>query len=477
MAPPRSLASSLARATSRATASPRLPRPPLTPLRHYSAPPSNAIPASKRKYVPSSGTYPRGFLASGTHVGVKPGNTTQPDLALIASTVPCAAAAVFTQNSFQAAPVTVSREVLERRGGEGVRAVVVNSGCANAVTGRGGMEDAVSMGKEVDRCFAEDDDGRGPSTLVMSTGVIGQRLPIRKILSGIPPGHAALSPSHVSWLAAATAICTTDTFPKLLSQPFTLPSHPDTTYHLAGMTKGAGMIHPNMATLLGIVCTDAAVSASALGQLLAHATARSFNSISVDGDTSTNDTVALLANSAGAPPATAPITSAASPDYAAFQATLTAFLQRLAHLVVRDGEGATKFLSVRVARAPTYAAAHAVAASVATSPLVKTALYGRDANWGRVLAAVGNTPALPPGTVVPAQTSVRFVALRTGAAINLLTAGEPEAVDEAAAAKLLEEEDVEILVTLRTEEGGEEATYWTCDFSHEYVTINGDYRT
>ncbi|KAI9805102.1 MAG: hypothetical protein M1825_000936 [Sarcosagium campestre] len=465
--------------------------------RQYSAPPSNQIPLSKQKYVPRTGTYPQGFRASGTHVGVKPGNKSTPDLALIISDVPCSAAAVFTKNKFQAAPVTVSREVLRRRGGSGIKGVVINSGCANAVTGRGGLEDAENMAAEVDRCTRlhesdavrsrPDDDSTGSSTLVMSTGVIGQRLPISKILTSIPSAYSSLSPTHDSWLSAARAICTTDTFPKLLSRSFTLPSSPSTEYRLCGMTKGAGMIHPNMATLLGVLCTDAPVVPAALAPLLTHAVSRSFNSISVDGDTSTNDTVALLANGAAISKSTPiDISTDAGSDYVALQQTLTDFAVDLAKLVVRDGEGATKFVTVRVTAAPSYAVAHAVAASVARSPLVKTALYGRDANWGRVLCAVGYTAGLPSDAIVPEQTSVSFVPADGTPPLKLLVRGEPEAVDEDRAREILEHEDLEIVVKLRdldldpgpdTNGDGEEAVYWTCDFSHEYVTINGDYRT
>ncbi|KAI9760192.1 MAG: translocon subunit [Chaenotheca gracillima] len=451
-----------------------------TPMRHYSAPISDAIPQAKQKYVPTSGTYPKGFLASGTHVGVKPSNTRNPDLALIASETPCSAAAVFTKNKFQAAPVTVSREVLQRREGSGVRGIVVNSGCANAVTGKGGIEDAESMSREVDRCFAignkEEQDGKGSRTVVMSTGVIGQRLPIQKILDRIPTAHKSLSPEHSSWLTAASAICTTDTFPKLRSTTFTLPSTGNTTYSMAGMTKGAGMIHPNMATLLGLIVTDAPIAPSALSPLLTHAVSRSFNSISIDGDTSTNDTVAILANGAAAPPRTQPITSPSSPDYTSFQTTLTSFARDLSHLVVRDGEGATKFVTIRVGAAPSYEVAHAVASSIARSPLVKTALYGRDANWGRIICAAGYTADIPADAIRPERTTVSFVPTDGSAELKLLVEGEPESVDEERAAKILEAEDVEIKVLLG-HGAGEEACYWTCDFSHEYVTINGDYRT
>lgn len=240
------------------------------------------------------------------------------------------------------------------------------------------------------------------------------------------------------------------------------------------------MIHPNMATLLGIMCTDAPIEPSVLQSLLSHSVSRSFNSISVDGDTSTNDTVALLANGAAGG---TPITSTDSQDYAAMQDVLTKFTQSLAQLVVRDGEGATKFVTVRVQNSPSYEDARLIASTIARSPLVKTALYGKDANWGRILCAVGYTQGTSPGTVIPEKTSVGFKPVDGSAELKLLVNGEPEAVDEARAAKILEHEDLEIVVDLaggaRGEEGkgGEEALYWFCDFSHEYVTINGDYRT
>ncbi|KAJ6053611.1 uncharacterized protein N7446_009623 [Penicillium canescens] len=439
-------------------------------VRCYSAPLDMAIPASKQRYIPASGSYPQGFQVSGTHVGVKASNTRFPDLALIASDTPCSAAAVFTTNKFQAAPVQVSKKTLHSRKGEGIRAVVINSGCANAVTGKGGLEDAVQMGRKVDECNGVEND----SSLVMSTGVIGQRLPITKILDRIPTAHSTLASTHEAWLMTARAICTTDTFPKLLSRTFTLPSSPNLTYRLAGMTKGAGMIHPNMATLLGVVCTDAP-----------HAVSRSFNSISIDGDTSTNDTIAVLANgAAGGETVRAPTsTSSPSADYTALQSVLTDFAQELSQLVVRDGEGATKFVTVRVTNSPDYESARQIASTIARSPLVKTALYGRDANWGRILCAVGYTQGVAEGTIVPERTSVSFRPVDGSAVLNLLVNGEPESVDEERASVILQNEDLEIVVDLGGGEkgdagcGGEDAVYWFCDFSHEYVTINGDYRT
>ena len=347
---------------------------------------------------------------------------------------------------------------------------MINSGCANAVTGKQGLEDATSMASAVDSCLKADSPS---STLVMSTGVIGQHLPISKILSGIPIAHSTLSPTHNSWLTAARAICTTDTFPKLLSTTFSLPSSPGKTYSLAGMAKGAGMIHPNMATLLGILTTDAPIPASTLQPLLTYAIDRSFNSISIDGDTSTNDTVAILTNGAAGGQ---PITSLTSADGAAMQEILTSFAQELSQLVVRDGEGATKFVRVRVTNAADYGSAKAIASSIARSPLVKTALYGKDANWGRILCAVGFTPDLSQEAIDTEKTSVSFVPVADGEQeLKLLVNGEPEKVDEARAGKILQSEELEIKVDLGT--GREEASYWFCDFSHEYVTINADYRT
>ncbi|PVI03145.1 Arginine biosynthesis bifunctional protein ArgJ beta chain [Periconia macrospinosa] len=447
-----------------------------TQVRNYAAPGEGTIPAAKRKYVPTSGTYPLGFRAGSAHVGVKPSNTRFDDLALVASDTPCSGAAVFTTNKFQAAPVTVSRDTLKKRSGEGVRAVVVNSGCANAVTGKGGIEDAIRMGQETDKCFIEDsngeDDGKGSRSIVMSTGVIGQRLPIQKIVDKVPTAYYNLGGTHDHWLSAARAICTTDTFPKLVSRTFTLPSS-DKEYRIAGMTKGAGMIHPNMATLLGIICTDAPVAPAALQSALTSAITKSFNSISIDGDTSTNDTVAILANGA----AGGETISTTSPDFNAFADTLTAFAIDLAKLVVRDGEGATKFVTIRVTNAKSYADAKAVGNAIAKSPLVKTALYGKDANWGRILCATGYAEGVGPDGIVPEETSVSFVPTDGSPKLKLLVKGEPEQVDEARAAKILESEDLEIEVRLSERDDGEHATVWTCDFSHEYVTINGDYRT
>jgi glutamate N-acetyltransferase/amino-acid N-acetyltransferase len=316
---------------------------------------------------------------------------------------------------------------------------------------------------------------RSPGFLLLRNG----RLPIQKILRKIPIAFDALGSSHDHWLATARAICTTDTFPKLVSRTFNLPSSPLITYSIAGLTKGAGMIHPNMATLLGMIATDAPITPALLPGLLLNAVDRSFNSISIDGDTSTNDTVAILANGAAGGQE---VTSPSSEDYTVFQDILTDFAIDLAKLVVRDGEGATKFVTIRVTESPSLAGARKVASTIAKSPLVKTALYGKDANWGRILCATGyaqiSEPGMPPTEVdeiIPEKTSVSFIPSDGSPELKLLINGEPETVDEVRAAEILAHEDLEIVVRLGN--GKEEAVYWTCDFSHEYVTINGDYRT
>lgn len=382
---------------------------------------------------------------------------------MLTSDKECNAAAVFTTNVFKAAPVQVDRKILEVTKGKGIKTVVVNSGCANAVTGEGGIHDAQQMVKKADSVFGS--ESSLPASLVMSTGVIGQRLKIDKILAGIEEHAPAMKNDHEAWLNTARGICTTDTFPKLMSQEFKIGDH---TYTIAGLTKGAGMIHPRMATLLGFFATDAPVSASALSVALKHAADRSFNAISVDGDTSTNDTIVCLANGA----AGGPEITESSASFNTFQDILTDFSSRLSQLVVRDGEGATKFVKITVNDAVSEQEAAKVAETVACSPLVKTALYGKDANWGRILCAVGYSGM----QVEPTKTTVSFMPTDGSAELKLLVNGEPEQVDEARASEILEMEDLEIKIDLGTG-GNKGANFWTCDFSHEYVTINGDYRT
>ncbi|KAI0525373.1 arginine biosynthesis bifunctional protein ArgJ [Xylaria bambusicola] len=416
---------------------------------------------------------PKGFKVSGTIVGVKPNNTTKLDLAFITSQSPCSAAAVVTKTKFQAAPITVSRKLLESHGSN-IRGVIINSGNANAVTGSGGLEDALAMSKTADQYL-----GAENSALVMSTGVIGQRLPIKRILDGIPAAHEALGDSEMHWMECATAICTTDTFPKLRFRTFTLPSSPSIEYRIAGMTKGAGMICPNMATLLGVVATDAPIATPALQAALRAATDKSFNSISIDNDMSTNDIVAVLANGAAGG---SEVTAEKKEDFETFKAVLTDLSVDLAKLIVQDGEGATKFITIRVTDALSEAGARQIAATVAQSSLFKTAMYGKDANWGRIVASAGSAFVRPGQAQVDDapdidvdRMCVSLVPADGSAELKLLVDGRPEVVDESRAASILQNENVEFVISLGT--GSHEATHWTCDLSHEYVTINGDYRT
>ncbi|KAH9933491.1 uncharacterized protein B0H18DRAFT_952016 [Fomitopsis serialis] len=421
--------------------------------------------------IPDS-AFPAGYAVTGLHCGIK--KTGAPDLAVILSTSPrpTSAAACFTRNAFKAAPVVVSEEVLNANDGR-ARAIVVNSGCANAVTGKKGMEDAWSMVRATD-ALLESPPKEKSETLVMSTGVIGVNLPISKILTGIQSQSKegkTLGSTFDAWERAAKAFMTTDTFPKLRAHTFTVNGK---EYRIAGMDKGAGMIHPDMgpprssgqlhATLLGCILTDAAVSSRSLQSALTYAVDRSFNSISVDGDMSTNDTIVVLANGAATGGSdTQEIDEQRDPTaYTTFRDALTTFAAELAQLVVRDGEGATKFVTVSVQGAATYEDAHRIASRISTSALVKTALYGEDANWGRILAAAGAVPLSKP--LDPARVNVSFIPTDGSPALPLLINGEPETVDEVRAKQILSVEDLAIQVELGL--GSQSAKYWTCDFSY-----------
>ncbi|KAG9019199.1 hypothetical protein FRB90_005274 [Tulasnella sp. 427] len=429
--------------------------------------------------------FPQGFIATGLYSGIKKHkDKSKPppnDLGVVISTSPrTSSAACFTLNAFKAAPVVVSGEVLAITQGR-ARALVVNSGCANAVTGTQGMQDAWDMVRTTDCLVATHGDGAAGSvenqTLVMSTGVIGQLLPTEKILQGIGKASSALAGGFKAWEALARAFMTTDTFPKLRARSFDLNG---TTVRFAGIDKGAGMIHPKMgppgpphATLLGLIATDAAVSPRSLQSALTWAVDRSFNSISVDGDMSTNDTIIAFAN--GASGMETEIDEETNPEaYKTFRDELTSFAVDLAKLVVLDGEGATKFVTVSVEGATSYTDAHKIASTVSTSTLLKCALYGEDANWGRILCAVGYTSSLST-PIDPTKISLSFIPADGSEHLKLLTKGEPEIVDEVRAKQILEQEELEIRIELGL--GKENAQYYTCDLSHEYVTINGDYRS
>ncbi len=396
-----------------------------------------------------------GFDCAGVAAGIKPEGMM--DVALIASPGPCTAAATFTQCKFPAAPVLYDKQVLSMQT-SGIHGLVVNSGCANACTGPQGMANARLMAEWTEKELG----ARDRSVLVMSTGVIGVQLPMDILTRGITQAVGNLRPD--GWLEAARGFMTTDTFPKLYAGCTEIGDHP---IRVSGISKGSGMIHPNMATMLGVLVTDAAVSPAVLQTALSAAVQISYNCISVDGDTSTNDTVILMANGRSGAPS---IDSVEDPRFAALQAEITQASIALAQAIVRDGEGATKLVSITVEGAASDTDAHAAGRTVSVSPLVKTAFYGSDANWGRILCAVGNSSA----EIVPERTSL-FIQAADRPELQLVAAGTPTDYAEEDAAAIFSATEIEVRIDLGLGEG--RAQVWTCDFSHEYVTINGDYRT
>ena len=356
--------------------------------RTYATAPPTPNTSSKDHHIVTytADAFPAGFAVAGTHAGVKK-KAGALDLGLLISTSdqPASAAACMTRNVFKAAPVTVTADLLHRASGH-AKGFVVNSGCANAVTGKKGLEDAWSMSNTVtELAGVAGREAEQGGTLVMSTGVIGQNLPIDSIVSTIPKTYKELASTPEAWMNLAKAFMTTDTFPKLRTKTFTIGGK---QYKMAGIDKGAGMIAPNMgppqpphATLLGVIATDASVEPESLQKALQYATDRSFNSITVDGDMSTNDTILALANGAAAE-GVPPISESETPEqFNQFKEELKSFAAELAQLIVRDGEGATKFVTVRVINGPSFEVANAVARSVASSSLVKTAMYGEGRFW------------------------------------------------------------------------------------------------
>jgi len=401
----------------------------------------------------------RGFQAAGVGCGIK--ETGAPDLALVYSEAPCRVAGVFTTNRVKAAPVLVDQLVLAKNR-DAVHVAVVNSGNANACTGLQGINDAKTMACTAAAAL----EVKCTASLVMSTGVIGRPLPMDRIGEGIVEAQQRLSSDGGH--DAARAIMTTDTRPKELAVKIQLPEQA-VTCTIAGMAKGAGMIHPNMATMLSVITTDAAIASAPLQQALGDAVKRSFNMITVDGDTSTNDTVLLLANGLAG---NDEIADSASPEFTVFRDGLTHVCTELAKMIVRDGEGATKFVEITVKGAPSFADARQVAMSVANSNLVKTALFGQDPNWGRVLAAVGYSGV----EVDPARIALWFAPGGDGgSALQLVRDGQPCDVDEQRAREILSESDIAIIIDLGL--GTEAATVWTCDLSYEYVKVNAAYTT
>ena len=399
-----------------------------------------------------SPTTPLGFRAAAVAAGIK--QSGRPDLVLVVSDRDCAAAGVFTSNRVAAAPVLLDRETLAA-GRAALRGVIINAGNANACTGAPGLADA----REMQQLAAAAVGARPPQFLVMSTGVIGVPLPMERVRTGVAAAAPLLSAEGGP--AAAGAIMTTDTRPKRAAVEVELTGG---RVRLGGMAKGAGMIHPNMATLLGLLTTDAAVAPDDLDVLLRDAVAGSFNAISIDGDTSTNDTVLLLANGA------AGVALSDAESRARFAAALSDLCRQLAQMIVRDGEGATRVVTLRVTGATSAADARRAADAIATSPLVKTAFAGGDPNWGRILAATGRSGAM----VDPDRLSL-WVGAPGAEPLQLVRAGTPTAFREADAAAVFALPEFTAHVDLALGDG--EATLWTTDLTHEYVTINADYRT
>lgn len=402
---------------------------------------------SVSRLVQGGVTSAQGFTASGVHCGIKP---QKKDLALVFSRVPAAAAGVFTTNKVKAAPVLLDME--RARSGRG-QAVVLNSGNANACTAEQGMRDAREMAQLTAQGLGIAED----LVYVCSTGVIGRVLPMDALRRGIPEAVRLLSPDGG---AAAEAIMTTDTVPKTAAVQVPIGGQVVT---IGGMTKGAAMIHPQMATTLTVLTTDAAVAVPLLHAALRRAADVSYNRITVDGDQSTNDTILVMANGeAGAP-------EIAEPGEAldAFQAALTACATDLARMIPRDAEGGTKLIEVTVRGAQSEDDAYRAARAIALSPLVKTAIYGRSPNWGRIFVAVGGSGA----EVQPERMSVRIgpvlVADRGG------PAGEPESLAEVA--RYMAGDTITVVVDLGL--GKAETTMWTCDFTEEYVKENAHYLT
>jgi glutamate N-acetyltransferase/amino-acid N-acetyltransferase len=394
-------------------------------------------------------TTPRGFKAGVAQAGIK--YKGRYDLALVVSEYPAVGAGVFTTNKFQAAPVQVSRQHLALS--EKMRGFVVNSGCANACTGEDGLADAQMMTEisaNVTGCKAEE-------FFVASTGVIGVPLPMDQVKQGIEKAGQNLSAE--AGALAAQAIMTTDTMAKEIAIEIEIGGE---KVALGGMAKGSGMIHPNMATLLGFVTTDAVITKECLQKALVIANEDSFNMVTVDGDTSTNDTLVVLANGQAG---NALINNPDSEAFQAFAAALKKICIVLARMIARDGEGATKLLAVRVINAPSREDARQAARTIAGSNLVKAAIFGQDANWGRIICALGYSGA----QFVPEDITVSLG--------DLLVAqdGRGLTFDEVKAGRILGKE--EIVITVDLQAGEFAATAWGCDLSYDYVKINADYRT
>lgn len=398
-------------------------------------------------------TSPKGFTAAGQWIGIK---SEEKDLAFLVSETPAVAAGVFTQNVVKAAPVLWSQQIVKTA--HRVRAIVINSGNANACTGSLGIKHTQLMAETA----AAELGVRSNEVLVASTGVIGVPLPISTVCDGIRFTARRLASGDQADVDAAFAIRTTDTFSKSCAVRVQFSEGYAT---IAGMAKGSGMIHPNMATMLGFVTTDAKITPSLLQQALTRSVDQSYNMISVDGDTSTNDSVFALANGMAA----MSLIRDENDDYQRFCEALNHVNTSLAMQIVRDGEGATKLLAVTVKGAATVHDARVLAKSVITSNLVKAAFFGEDANWGRILAAMGYSG-------VGFDVSQVHMSFRSSkGSIAVMRHGEPVEFDEGLAKEILKERDIDVFINAGEGEGA--ATAWGCDLSYDYVRINGSYRS
>ncbi len=396
----------------------------------------------------------KGFKASGVYCAIKENPTKKNDIALIVSDVMCSAAGVYTSNKVKGAPVIVTKKNLEKSGGR-AKAVIVNSKNANTCNADG-EEKALKMCS-----LAADALGIKPEeVIVASTGVIGQVLPIEPIEKAVP--QLAQKLSYTGNVEAATAIMTTDTVKKEYAVEFEIGGK---VCHLGGMAKGSGMIHPNMATTLNFITTDCAVSAPMLQKALSEIVKITYNCLSVDGDQSTNDTCMLMSNGLAG---NAEI-SAEGAEFDTFKAALYQVMANLTRMLAKDGEGATKLLTCICSSAPDLDTAIIVAKSVIRSPLFKCAMFGADANWGRVLCAIGYAEAdfdINKVDVDLGSKAGRIAVCRNGAGVDF---------SEDEAKKILTEDEIEIYIELN--QGNAQATAWGCDLTYDYVKINGDYRS
>lgn len=392
---------------------------------------------------------PIGFQATGIHAGLK--RKEKLDLGIIISQVPATAAAVYTTNLFQAAPLKVNQESIGKTGK--LQAIVANSGNANACTGDKGMDDAYTMQRLVQEAFSIES---AHLVGVASTGVIGEYLPMEKISAGISCLPGALNEESGDFFSKA--IMTTDLVQKVVCVELNIDGK---TITMSGTAKGSGMIHPNMATMLGFVTTDANIQPDYLQSLLRGTTNETFNMITVDGDTSTNDMVLVMANGMAGNEAL----HAGHPQADEFYAAFRYVLEQLAKKIARDGEGATKLLEVEVKNAPTVEIARQVAKSVIGSNLVKTAIYGADANWGRILCAVGYSGA----AINPDCVDVYL------GDVQVVKGSFPATYSEEEATEYLKGENIHVVIDLN--DGSDTALGWGCDLTYDYVKINASYRT